>query len=187
MKKLICVVAACFFSSLAFADEASIQKVLDAVHEKGFWGCDDKIRDSYSHSVVRYVEAKVPFATFEKDARGASKKKVINDEIIVIVDLVGHREYDWIGGASSTIFRKIGKQCLGAENFSTLSSIRRDCNAMAKFIGQTTLVAEEGDSFWVRHEGDFFKWGGAETLLTPLDGGGCRQLSLPQDMSVPQN
>lgn len=170
MKKLICVVVLCLFLPLTFADEASVQKVLDSVHSKGFVGCDDQIRRMYEYITVSHVETKMPLS-----------REKITDEIIVIVETPDEADHDWKDGISSAIFRKVGNRCFSTYNYSLGSSINRNCSQLAKFmLSKPKLVAETHNSFWMRMDGDVFQQGGPVIVFTPLSEGGCRQIRLPE-------
>jgi len=187
MKKLICVVVLCLSSPYSFADEESVQKLLDSVHKKGFLGCDDLIREKMGN--YRYVVAKIPFAVFDKSLHPTSPKykTLMTDEVILVGDSVGDPERDQLGGPFSVIIRKIGNQCVSADNFSVSSSIRRDCNTLMEqtTFGQLKLEPTAGDSLWVRNVGRYSEWGGASYVFKPQPSGGCARISLPFDMSQP--
>lgn len=186
MKKLICVVALCLSSPCSFADEASVQKVLDSVHGKGFVGCDTQIREAFTYDTISHVETKMPFQSpYEKGKLPVT----LRDEVVVIVDTIGHAEYDWKGGVTSVIFRKVGNQCISAFNFAVQSSIRRDCAQYSKDrMSSATLVAETDGSKWMRMElggkyDEVSRKQGAKEIFTPLPTGGCRLIVLPEDSS----
>ena len=178
MKKLICIAALCLASPLTFADEASVQMVLDSVHSKGFISCDDKIRDQFKDSTIKHVETKVP-----------STSVALDDEIIIVIDYPGNAEYDWTGGILSFIFRKVGKQCLMAEGIRVGASINRNCQQVANNNdSHYKVVTKTNDAIWTRHSDEepwdtSFRKDGSTYIYTPLNGGGCRNIALPEDIT----
>lgn len=176
MKRILFVVGLMLVSANTLADDTSMQMVLDSVHSKGFTGCDQEIRESFSHvESLSHVETKSLFG------------KKANDEVEVIYGLPGNSQYDWDSSIHSVIIRKVGKQCLFAESFSVVSSINRDCTkvANAQMGGSYVVVSKADGSFWVRMAASdqdmdkVFAMDGAGTIYTPLNGAGCRTIGLP--------
>jgi len=183
MKKLICVVALCLVSPLTFADEGSVQMVLDSVHSKGFVGCDNEIREAFKYSTVRHVETKMPFLV--GDGINEKNNVALDDEIIVIIDWPGNTHYGSEGGILSKSFRKISKRCIAMDNFSVRTVLNRDCKQVAAntYGGTPTLVAETEAALWFLNAAASEGIGGADGVYTRLQGGGCREISLPIDFS----
>jgi hypothetical protein len=115
MKRLF-IFGCIFFSQLAFAGEQDIQKVLDKVHEQGFYGCDKAIASmEFIPDGVKRVEARLVNEGIYKignTGRVAVKNKPDRDKAdSVEIDIV---EVD--GGFSdlnSYLIRKMNNLCFG--------------------------------------------------------------------------
>jgi hypothetical protein len=180
MKKVICFVALLLASPLNFADEASVQLVLDSVHNKGFVGCDDKIKEVFSSESIQYVESKMPFFNVYQ---GEKKPPLsLNDEIVVIANQPQNIQYGWDAGIHSYIFRKAGKQCMMSYGINIQPSHSRNCTEFiqAQYGGVQDLVTKTESLLWVGVQGRWQKWG-AEGIFMPLQGGGCQGIKIPED------
>ena len=178
MKKIWIVLGLAVLSMNAIAEDSSARMVLESVHGKGFSGCDDVIRNKFGSKKISYVESKLIFPK-------------ITDEVSVIVGKPARVQNDFDSSIESFLIRKVGKECLITDDFSVSDSIQRGCQKVADAIFQSNyaVVSEVDEGFWVRPSDPDKGWddkialGGSTRILTPLRGGGCRLISIPEDYS----
>ncbi len=163
MKKMIGVFALCLASSLAFAEEASVQKVLDSVHGIGFVGCDEELRKEFSGSGITHVETHFLFPSAQ-----------IKDEVFIAMNNEMAYDYGWESRISLHMVRKVAKQCVISQ-IDTVSNTNFDCAQLAKNQMYSNVVAETYGATWM----NYGRGNEARGILISSNRGGCRVLRLP--------
>jgi len=174
MNKILLSLLLGIVSSSAFADEASIAKILASVHSKKFTGCDAEIKKAFQHaSGVSFVETRVIFS----QGSGANQK-ALGDEIMVLADIEDAPDQGFLGGIHYGVIRQVGKSCVVSQA-RLFSDFSKGCGRLAKFIYSDPYVyGNSNSSYWVGWNN-----GKPDRVLSPFGDNGCRVLELPTDFS----